>query len=217
MWFRKKIKPEKTKIRNTAKLKSIEINVIDHLPCLDYPTFRDSKEIARRMMISLALFQLYLEAPSDIIKNWIELNGLSSSLTEKEKEFLNSPYKELPKQDQTNIYWLIEVIWTFAWVGSLHNKLTFNTGVEDTLAAMLPSISKNESAKPFIENYKLRNQFEIFEMLDAFYRAHWFARNNNLTGIESNAVDLDIIIERRKALEYVSYKNYEWDDISLDT
>ena len=54
-------------------------------------------------------------------------------------------------------------------------------------------------------------------MLDKIYRAHWFARNNELKGEKSEKVDLDIIIERRKALEYTCYKEFEWDEISLDT
>ena len=54
-------------------------------------------------------------------------------------------------------------------------------------------------------------------MLDKFYRAHWFARNNDLTGKKSDKVDMDLIMERRKALEYICYAEYEWDNISLDT
>ena len=217
MWFKKKIKPESIKIKNTKELKSNGIEVIDHLPYLEYPNFRDSKDIAERMMILLALFQLHLGAPTEIIKRWIEVNGLQDNLTDEEKQFLNINYKDLPEQDQINIYWYIEAIWAFAWVGGLHNNLSFNSGVEDFLATILPNIKNSDPADPFISDFKIRNELEIFEMLDRFYRAHWFARNNNLTGKESDKVDLDLIMERRKALEYVCYKANEWDEISLDT
>ncbi|MGQ3679080.1 DUF4272 domain-containing protein [Tenacibaculum discolor] len=217
MWFQKKIKPEKIKDRNTKQLRSNGIEVIEHLPHLDIPEFREPQEIARRTMVLTALFQLHLQAPRDIIKKWLEENGLMDYLNEEEIEYLETEYSKLPEHNQIDIYWFVEAIWTFAWVGGLHNNLTLNTGVEDSLASLIPNIAKNEPAEKFISEFKLRNQVEIFEMLDKFYRAHWFARNNNLTGKKSDKVDLDIIMERRKALEYTVYKEFDWNEISLDT
>ncbi len=124
---------------------------------------------------------------------------------------------DLTEQEKTDLYWIIEAVWALAWVGRKHNNLTFNTGVEDTLAAMLPSFENNESATEFIENYRTRPAKEIFTKLDMFYRVHWYARNNNLTGNNDSIANLDLIMERRKALEWVCNKNEEWDEISLDT
>jgi len=217
MWFQKKIRPEKIKDRNTKQLRSSGIEVIEHLPYLNNPEFREPEEIARRTMVLTALFQLHLQAPRNIIKKWLEENRLIDYLNEEELEYLETEYSELPEQNQIDIYWYVEAIWTFAWIGGFHNNLTLNTGVEDSLASLIPNIAKNESAEKFIAEFKLRNQVEIFEMLDKFYRAHWFARNNNLTGKQSDKVDLDIIIERRKALEYTVYKEFDWNEISLDT
>jgi len=111
----------------------------------------------------------------------------------------------------------VEAIWTFAWIGGFHNNLTFDTGVEDSLVSMTPNIEDGESAAPFINKFKLRGQSEIFVMLDKFYRVHWFARNLKSKGEKSDKVALDLIIERRKALEFTCFKEYEWDEISLDT
>ncbi len=217
MWFNRKIKPEKIKTNNTRILQSVGINVIEHLPYLEKPDFKNSKIIAKRMMVLMALFQIHLGAPNEMIHNWIFDNALLDALTAEELKFLESNYKELPEQNQTDIYWYIEAVWTFAWIGGLHDNLTFNTGVEDSLASMTPNIKNKESAKTFINSFQLRAHTEIFDMLDKFYRAHWFARNNNLSEKKSNKVDLDIITERRKALEYTCYKQYQWDEITLDT
>ncbi|WP_272149275.1 DUF4272 domain-containing protein [Tenacibaculum aiptasiae] len=217
MWFNKKIRPKRIKKVNTRNLKKNGIEVIDHLPFLDKPNFKDPMEIAERMMILVAVFQLHLGAPNEIIKQWLSGNELMDKLTEEELFFLNTKYAELPEQSQTDIYWYIEAVWSFAWVGGLHNNLTFNTGVENSLITLIPNIQKNESTKQFISNFKFRNQIEIFEMLDKFYRVHWFARNSNLTGEKSDKVSLDIIIERRKALEYTVYESFKWDMIPLDT
>jgi len=217
MWFQKKIKPEKIKDKNTKHLRSSGIEVIEHLPYLDNPEFREPGEIARRTMVLTALFQLHLQAPRNIIKKWLEENRLMNYLNEEESEYLETDYSELPEQTQIDIYWFVEAIWTFAWIGGFQNNLTLNTGVDDSLASLIPNIAKNEPAEQFISEFKLRNQLEIVEMLDKFYRAHWFARNNSLTGKQSDKVDLDIIMERRKALEYTAYKEFDWNEISLDT
>lgn len=217
MWFNQKIDPEKVKAKNTKMLRSSGIEVIDHLPHLEPPTFRSSEETAQRMMVILAIFQLHLRAPNQIVKNWIDDNGLADHVTEEENRILASRYPDLSEQDQTNIYWYVEAIWGFAWAGGLHGRLTFNTPVEDSLVSMTPSIKGNEPAASFIEKFKLRKESEIFDMLDKFYRAHWFARNNALTGKKSDQVDLEIIMERRKVLEFICYKEQDWSNISLDT
>ncbi len=41
--------------------------------------------------------------------------------------------------------------------------------------------------------------------------------NLGLTDKQSDKVDLDIIMERRKTLEYTVYKKFDWDKIPLDT
>lgn len=215
--FKKRINPEKIKRRNTSELNSKGIKVIEFLPYLESPQFRSPEEIAKRIMLLTALFQLHLKAPNNIIEDWIKSNGLYEDLTESERKFLRVNYKELPEQDQIDIYWFVEALWAFTWIGGLHNNLTFNTPVEDSLASMLPNIKKNESAKPFISKFRLRSKYQLFNMLDKFYRAHWFARQNSLMNVSSDKVDMDLIMERRKALEFTCYSNIDWDDISLDT
>ncbi|MEZ9495842.1 DUF4272 domain-containing protein [Vibrio splendidus] len=108
-------------------------------------------------------------------------------------------------------------MWALAWVGGKHDNLTLNTGVESSLAGMLPNFHEEEPAKNFIDSFSSRKQADIFEKLDMFYRAHWFARNNELSGKDSSLVDLSIIMERRKAFEWVSDNHEQWDDISLST
>jgi hypothetical protein len=169
------------------------------------------------MMVLLAIFQLHLGAPNHFITQWIDENGLTNSLTSDEKKFLQREFEDLPEQDKINTYWNVEAIWALAWIGGFHNNLTFNTEVEDSLVSMTPNIEDGESAAPFIKKFKLRSQSEIFDMLDKFYRVHWFARNLKLKGEKSDKVTLDLIIERRKALEFTCFKEYEWDEISLDT
>ena len=217
MLFNRKLNPEKIKVKNQRLLKSEGLHVIDHLPILDKPQFRSNKEIAERALVLMAIFQLSLEAPRDIITTWLQENNLYNSLTEEECEYLEADFNDLTEQNQANIYWSIEALWAFVWVGKHHNALTLNTPVEDSLATMLPNIANNESAKPFLQSFKARKDSETFEMLDKLYRAHWFARQKHLNNEPTDLVDLDIIMERRKTLEFCCYSDIPWNEISLDT
>lgn len=215
--FSFRINPEKVKHQNTSYLKSIGVDVIDHLPYIELNKFRSNEDVARRCLVMAALFQLSLGAPNEFIEDWLGENELLDCLTSHEQHLLSSPFKEISEQEQTDLYWVIEAVWALVWVGSKHNNLTFNTGVEDTLAGMLPSFQKNESGAQFIKKFKLRSTKEIFTKLDQFYRAHWYARNNQLVGKSNPVANIDLIIERRKALEWVCNQNVNWDQISLDT
>ena len=58
------IDPRAVKYKNTKDLQLTGVEVIEHLPHLDNPNFRAPKEVAERMMVLLALFQLHVEAPT---------------------------------------------------------------------------------------------------------------------------------------------------------
>ena len=217
MFFKSKLNPEKIKKANTKKLNKQGLKVIDHLPLLDAPSFRSDEAVARRSLAMMGIIQLMFEAPNDFIREWLTDNDLIDELTKHEKHLLDTSFDELNEQEQIDLHWTIECLWAFTWIGNKHKELTLNTSIEDTLAAMFPSIEDNESVDEFIKDYKLRPEAEIFSMLDYFYRAHWVARNNNLNGIEDDKVNLSIIMERRRALEWVCDSSLEWDDVSLDT
>jgi hypothetical protein len=215
--FGNEINPEKIKNKNTKLLKKWGIDVIEHLPWVEVNKLRSAKEIAERCIVLSALFQLHLGAPKEFIKNYLIKNDIINSLSPKEHKLLEANYADLKEQDQINLHWSIEAIWALTWVGKKHKNLSFNTSVEDNLAEMLPNFEQSESPKKFITSFKILKHKDIFNELDQFYRAHWFAMKNNLSGQESPLVNLSIIMERRKSLEWVSDASTSWDEISLDT
>ncbi len=215
--FGNKINPEKIKKKNTKLLKKLGINVVEHLPWVEVREHRSATEVAERCVILSALLQLRFGAPKDYIENYLKENDLIKGLSPEECKLLKIDYDDLEEQDHANLNWSIEAIWALAWIGKKHDSLSFNTGVEDTLAKMLPNFEQGERANAFVDSFNLRSEKEVFTELDKFYRAHWFARNNKLNGQSSPLVDLDIIMERRRALEWVSNNTESWDEISLDT
>lgn len=193
------------------------ISVLESLPHLDKPHFRKPEEVSARSIVLAALLQLHFGAPNDFIKDYLESNNLLDSMTLGEKDRLSKSYNDWSEQDKVNLDWSMDAIWALMWCGGKHNNLSFNTGVGDTLASMTPSFHENEPALHRINDFKLIDLKTIFTELDKFYRVHWFARNNRLSGTNDNRVNQSIVMERRKALEWVCDSRLEWDDISLDT
>lgn len=213
----KQYNPEKIKIENTRQLLEQGIRVIDHLPYIEKNTHRKADEIAKRAITMAALYQLQFGAPKGYISNYLQDNNLTDQLLSQEEELLKTEYNELGDQQRVNLSWSVEAVWALTWVGNKHDNLTFNTPVEDSLASTLPNYQENEPAFKAISKFKIRPEADIHKMLDLFYRAHWFARDNHINGRKSDLVNHNIIIERRTALEWVCDDSVEWDEIELST
>lgn len=65
---------------------------------------------------------------------------------------------------------------------------------------------------------KLRSVEEILDMLDLYYRYHWACVEKRVRP-ETNIGKLnpEVVMERRKGLEWLINEINEWDEISLDT
>jgi hypothetical protein len=192
--------------------------ICDWLPSPDPDTQpRSVLVIARRALILNALLQISFKAPIPIIKQWIETNGLEGDLAESERVVLAKSNAVLTQQELTNLFWCIEALWAFAWAGGLTSDLQLNSPVGKNLASLCPNLQRNEGGAGFVETMRLRPHKELFCKLDLYYRAHWWTRNTQLTGQSTGDVSLDIIMERRKALEWVLDAKADWDNVELST
>jgi hypothetical protein len=64
---------------------------------------------------------------------------------------------------------------------------------------------------------QLRSQDDLIRMRDLYYRLHWWVRDAQLQGQDTGDVCIDIIMERRKALEWAMDADYDWDSVELST
>ena len=75
-----------------------------------------------------------------------------------------------------------------------------------------------EPTKTFVNNASTRSLSEILDISDLIYRLHWASRNSEL-GTDSNPIDLNsgILQEWHYAINWVTYYNDDWDEITTDT
>ena len=206
------------KARSEHLIRSLGGKTLDWLPWLDRSQPRASAEVAERTLAMHALLGIYFQAPIPVIATWIQDNGLEGAPSRRERALLGIREGELTQQDRIDLYWYIEALWAFAWAGKLIPDLPIDKPVGDNLASLLPNIENGERGDAFRTAYALRSFADIFQMLDIYFRAHWYARDGQLSGYATGAFNLDIIMERRRALEWISDRTIgDWDETPEST
>lgn len=211
------VDPVSIKTESEAVVIAAGGKICDWLPYLDRAEVRPSTEIIGRALVMNALINIYFKAPISVVANWIERHGLSEHLSAVERTILSRPDEALPEQQLIDLFWYIEALWALMWVGSLIDDLPFQTHVEDRMASMCPNLAKDEGPEKFSAHMRMRGPDEIFRILDLYFRVHWWARDGQINGYSTDPANLDIVMERRKALEWVLNPRCDWDDVPLDT
>ncbi len=163
------------------------------------------------------MLQIAFRAPIPIIRQWIRDHWLDADLVESERSVLKKSNADLTEQEQLNLHWYLEALWALAWAGGLIDRLPFDQPVGNNLASLCPNLQRNEDGLQFTRRIRLRPHAELFGMLDLYYRLHWWTRNAQLHGRPTGNVSIDIIMERRKALERVLDARHDWDNVEMST
>ena len=186
------------------------------LPILEIPTLKDIEEIKGRMSVMNALINIAFEAPTYIIREWIENNNLVKFLSNSEKEILEKENDDLTDFEVSSLSWYLESLWAFLWVTKMIDKLDAEAHVGDNLALLLPNLQKGENNQK-IENIKeIRSKIEIYTMLDYYFRLHWYCVDERLIGKQAK-LNEGQIYKRRKSLEWVNNIENDWDSVEMST
>jgi hypothetical protein len=206
------------KARSERAILALGGKTLDWLPWLERTESRESAEVATRALAMHALVQIHFGAPTSVIASWLHNNAAEAVLSKRERAIIEAPESSLSEQDRTNLYWYLESLWALVWAGQVVQDLPINQRVGEGLASLLPDIKIGEDGRRFRDSFVLRPFGELFEMLDLYYRAHWYARDGHLNGYPTGVFDLDVIMERRRALEWICNRTVpDWDQTEDST
>lgn len=208
--------PQQVKIESEQIILRAGGQVCEWLPSIERKCIRPSVEIIGRALVLNALLNIYFNAPISVVRGWLEKNQLSHHLTQREKDLLSKKNEQLHEQELQEIFWNIESLWAFMWVGSRIEEMPFDSPVENYMASLAPNLQKNEDSSMFSKEMRVRAVEEIFRMLDLYYRLHWYALDGQLNGYATDPIKLNIVANRRKALEW-ALSDQSWDHIELNT
>jgi Domain of unknown function (DUF4272) len=199
-------------------LKSLNIPFIDHLPLIEEEheaRIRTPQEIAQRILV-LTYLNYVSEEPEDRSKviNFLQEQDLWNSVSHDEKELFS---KELSDKEHINISWRSEAIWLLLWV--INKVDTIDLPNEEVsipqILELLPDFMTD--TKDFVQSATIKKISEILDLSDLTYRLHWATRHTELNNLETLDLNSSIIQERHYAINWVTYYEDNWDDITTDT
>lgn len=186
------------------------------LPILETPALRSIDEIKARMAVMNALINIGFEAPTFIIKDWIEQQNLSKYLSEEEKEILELENGDLTETQINTFLWYLEALWALMWLTEMIGNLDPEVFVGDEMASLLPNLEQGESNEKLEKLQNIRPEIEVYTMLDFYYRLHWYCVDERINNREA-LLNEGVIYERRKALEWAFNSEHDWDNVEMST
>ena len=204
---------EELRQRSNDYLSSVGIDTNPNLPLIDelsdvHP--RSAQDVAGRVSAIAYVIGMGFGANRSDLLELLKSYNLWGYVSEYEKSLLLA--EEISEQDKINMEWLSESAQALAWAIRLV-ELDHFKHCDDDLATRIPF---KEDPWGFINSSLLRPIEEIQEQSDLLYRMHWYAKHCSLRGADC-MVSKGIILERRKAIDWVYGVERNWDEIPLDT
>lgn len=173
--------------------------------------------ISVQLACSIAQGDAYDTARNMALEALMRYDAAENLLPKEKKLFYDD---QIVKQDVIDIVWEYETYWALIWALKLISDKEMNPPVKtcncERAIAILFSTSKDYSF--FKDISKLRGTEAILNMVDLYYRYHWACvekRRNPEVNI--GKLQPEVVLERRRGLEWLICEEKDWFAISLDT
>lgn len=241
------ISPKERKEKSIAYLEKKGIPYFKYLPTIESSnevTIKSLDEVCKRAAACLFSTQIACdvsegrdyEKSKRIFEGFIKFFELESELLPIEKRIFDNNFSQ---QDVVNVAWTYECYWMLLWVLGIidteevimPDKICDCDKAISTFQKFIPiNEIKNFPKETFFktlsdmtfENFKNASKFkdieEILDMLDLYYRYHWACRQHRIDyGKTEFIINEEVVVERRRALEWLISDVTDWNVIHLDT
>lgn len=209
------------------KLNALGIDYCKGLPLIsDYKIYKSEELICKRFLASFFCAMLACDYNSDreffetkgreIITSFIERFNVENELFPNERKILNGKCDE---RLAVNVSWTVESSYALMWVlGFVTSEEMESPSDGCDTGNMAEFVQQFDSFDKLKASCKMRQPSEILDMIDLYYNYHWACVDNRINP-KTNCGEFneEVVMERRKALEWLICKNKNWDSISLDT
>ena len=195
--------------------------VNEHLPLLDVEaTAHSADAVSRRGTALQMLFARLYGFDRKRLLGWLDANEAKSWLTPDELAYVSRRHI-LPRFGfRAKSLAQIEAQWALAWALSLTHDLSHTEVCGDHLAGLFPDFRTDEPFADWSERAKpkLRTIGELLPALDLLYCLHWaIVQSGSERKPAPGSVPAYVVVERRRALEWVLNSNCHWTDVPMDT
>lgn len=221
----KKITPVERRSKSLERLRKEGVKINENLPLLpssEEVKFKSNDEIMNRIIAAFTAIQVacsirngedYDEAVQYMIEFMKKCKGDQRYLLDKERRILENNYS---KQDVIDVIWTYEGVFTLMWaINYKADKYEYDVSQicsGDAVIFDMRSIAEGTNCVPHLREEKVLN------MLDLFYCYHWACVEKQIhpeTPIGN--VNFEVVVERRRALEWLISDENDWFNIDLNT
>ena len=214
---------ERRKISNN-KIKKMGIACLESLPMIESSSevhLKDIDLICKKAIATLIATQIAIDATEgkysisiEHFNKYIYQYDVGNYFNEKEKRLINGEYTE---QDLIDIAWEYEIYWSLVWALGLIKDISVPSEICDCNLA-IDLVFKCNNYEEFRNKVKLRNIEEILDLLDLHYRYHWATTEKRINpNTPIGNLNPEVVVERRRGLEWLISEESDWYNISLDT
>jgi hypothetical protein len=202
--------------RSLAVVRGFGYPEADHLPLLDEPDgFRPTTEIVDRCLaLTILVAHAYGWSREEATAR-LDNERLWNSLTGSEQTLLAGHVGDsmLGGARQS-----VESLWILTWALGFGPTLRFDQPCPNNLVELLPDLKRGDDFSPFRAAVRPRRAADLVEAADIAYLVHWAFVDAHLKGREvAGSIDLSVIENRRRALDWILLPREKWEEISLDT
>ncbi len=206
----------KAKTETYLTMKKVPVN--KNLPLVEdvqEARFRSAQDVARRAIVLYNVAALANGIEKQKVVEALKKAGVWDSVAPSEKAFIEAAAPT--KQQTINATWRVEGLWVLLWALRKVETLDFPAQHCDP-QNIHPLIPRADRAQEFMDSARLRDPEEILDETDKIYRIHWAVREAQLND-KAMPADLNsgVVVERHYALNWLTWYEDEWDDITTDT
>lgn len=210
---------------SNKKIKERGIAYLETLPVIEESNqvkLKSLDDICKRAIACLLSIQLSFSISQnknynrskELYTKLLKHFNVQNNLLPKEKKIFEGNYQ---KQDVIDVIWTYETYWALVWALGLIADIEYPYDICDAEKAV-KLLTNTQNYSQFKNKCHLRDIEEILDMLDLYYRYNWAITEKSIREeTEVGKLDPDVVIERRRGLEWLISEENDWNNISLDT
>jgi len=220
MYKSKEIRKE----QSIEKLKLFGIDYIENLPCtyqINEVKMKSLEQVARRYIANIISIHVACDLNSKADNEYtmsffydlLDKYGVRDELNELEKKVLD---KSANESELNNVIWQYETLNVLAWILGLIKDLNFPNSSCDEIPLLEP-IATCKDLTDFLDKCNFIDIESILDELDLEYRYHWALLDKRIDpSVNTGELNMDIVVERRRALEWLFSDEFDWNKLTLN-
>ncbi|NII84187.1 MULTISPECIES: DUF4272 domain-containing protein [unclassified Pedobacter] len=197
-------------------LKENNIPINPYLPLIEEENeavIRSAADIAKRILILAYLCTSIESDDKEDIITYLKAENLWEYVSIKEKELFNKVL--LSEKEAMNLSWRAECINVLLWSINKIDNLGLPIDEASGTINLIPGYM--EPSEEFVNGAVIRDTAEILDASDLIYRIHWAIKQARIDNTEIPNINPDVVQEWHQAINWITFYEDRWDDITTDT